>query len=530
MKPYNILLILTRYILSLWLVSLVGPVYSDTLSPVNVQLLQLTKGVGQDVKVPLVLRLSIAPGWKVAGAPPHGTYGIGIPPALQEQALDNIEKVTWQWPEPVLLDWQGVKGYVYTGTIDVPGYAVVKNPGNPIRYQATLTVLACNKLCQPLTVPISVSVPAGPATAIAIPPLPQANGWFVWLGMVLLALLGGLILNLMPCVLPVLSLKLLSLTTTHQGKCRQTQFSVTFLGILSSFWILAALVLLLRQIGVAVGWGMHFQNPVFLGIMAIIMFAFAGNLLGLFEIPLPRWINVFVAQPTTEKQHSYFQDFLSGVLATLLATPCSAPFLGTAVSYALGHGAFEIVTIFTGLGLGFGAPYLALAFLPLNKIKMPKPGQWMIRLRQSMGIGLFLSGFWVASMLWPQFYAPSVESGPKTGKIAWVPFKEADIQPHVAAGKIVFVDITAQWCMTCIYNKKVVLERSPVVEQLQQAHVVPMQGDWTNQDANILAFLQKHNRYGIPFNMVYGPGCPAGEVLPELLKARDVEQSLSHCR
>jgi suppressor for copper-sensitivity B len=403
----------------------------------------------------------------------------------------------------------------------------------------------------------------------------QPIGWARFLGILGLALLGGLILNLMPCVLPVLSIKLLGMVGLG-GRARgvvRRRFLASAAGILFSFLILAGGVLVARTVGHAVGWGIQFQQPLFLIAMTLILTVFACNLWGVFEFRLPYGIADRAAQ--VGRDDGLLGHFLTGALATILATPCSAPFLGTAVGFALARGPFEILAVFVALGLGLALPYLAVAAMPGLAMRLPHPGHWMVTLRRVLGIALIATAAWLlvvlasarglagalivagglvslVAFLWatrrssaaigwagmaviaalallsPQFVAGRPDpASPARGVIAWQPFDAEAIPSLVAQGKVVFVDVTADWCLTCKVNARFVLETEDVARALNGEGVVAMRADWTNPDAGIAAFLARFGRYGIPFNAVYGPSQAMGIVLPELLDRDTVLESLA---
>lgn len=389
------------------------------------------------------------------------------------------------------------------------------------------------------------------------------------------ALLGGLILNLMPCVLPVLSLKLMSVVK-HGGRAPaavRAGFLASAAGILTSFLLMASVLVGVKAAGGAVGWGIQFQQPLFLVFMVVLVTLFSANLWGLFEVPLPRVLADRLGGD------GLAGPFATGMFATLLATPCSAPFLGTAVGFALSKGPAEIYAIFATLGVGLALPYLAVAAWPRVAGWLPRPGRWMATLKVVLGFALMLTAVWLLSVLTAQIgevaaatvgllmaalvlalwvgrsargmartagpalagvlavaaFAMPAAVGPSAGaapvvsdsKARWVPFAEAMIREHVAAGRTVFVDVTADWCITCQANKKLVLNRGEVAQRMDDPGVVAMRADWTRPDATIAKFLSDHGRYGIPFNIVYGPGAPDGIALPELLSEGAVLESLS---
>ncbi|SLN76465.1 Thiol:disulfide interchange protein DsbD [Roseibaca ekhonensis] len=387
----------------------------------------------------------------------------------------------------------------------------------------------------------------------------SSMGWIA-----LTAFLGGLILNVMPCVLPVLSIKLSS-AMKLEGAGRATVrwgFLASAAGVMVFMWGLAAVLFALRQAGVTVGWGLQFQNPVFLALMIGILAVFAANLAGAFEIALPAGLQTRLARAGRAGGH--VGDFLTGAFAALLATPCSAPFLGTAIAFALAGRSTDIALVFTFLGLGLAAPYFLVAGRPGLVRHLPRPGRWMIALRVVLGLLLAVTAAWLVwvlqgvagtttmlavvgmtaglvlllslpwlrgairaglalpilgIMLFGAAYladtsAPRAHSAEVTD---WIAFDRAEIARRVSRGEVVFVDVTADWCLTCKANKALVLDRDPVVLTLAADAIILMQADWTRPDPAISRYLESFNRYGIPFNAVYGPAAPDGIVLPELL-------------
>lgn len=424
-------------------------------------------------------------------------------------------------------------------------------------------------------VEFAVSPGTGSAFAIA---------WGEVLGIMAVALLGGLILNAMPCVLPVLSIKILGLVGHGGGERRHIRagFIASAAGIVTAFLVLAAIAIGLKQAGMAIGWGIQFQQPLFLGFMAVLVTLFAANLWGLFEIPLPAFMSNAGSGQGTSPTGPLAGHFANGVFATLLATPCSAPFLGTAIGFALARGPVEIGLVFAALGLGMALPYLLIAVFPGLALRMPRPGRWMVTLRRVMGGLLALTAAWLVSVLWVQigstgaliiaatlaaiiallalrlrtsdrlrpavlagiavlagfaFAAPAQLAAGRQDSAQteaasalsppWTGFDRAAIPGLVGQGKVVFVDVTADWCITCKVNKKAVLDREAMENRLGAPDVVAMRADWTRPDQSITAYLASFSRYGIPFNAVYGPGAPGGIPLPEILTESAVLAALA---
>ncbi len=404
-----------------------------------------------------------------------------------------------------------------------------------------------------------------------------------FLAILVMALIGGLILNLMPCVLPVLSIKFLSVVSHGGDDPRHVRagFLATSAGIIAAFLTLALVLVGLKSFGMAVGWGIQFQQPVFVVTLILVLVLFAANMWGLFEIRLPGAVSdVAVAHSGgTSIKGQFFQ----GVFATVLATPCSAPFLGTAVGFALSRGAGEIISVFAALGIGMAMPFLAVAMVPKVATRLPKPGAWMLTLKKILAFVLLATAGWLVTVLGVQvsvlaaaivtglmvltlisiagrsrsngggshgmaravpavvillaaaaYATPSLVPVPDhiqvteiRGNVEWVPFDRGAIPELVASGKTVFVDVTAEWCITCQVNKKRVLDTGQIAQILEIDNIVAMKADWTKPNEDIRAYLESFNRFGIPFNVVYGPTAPAGVTLPELLTDGAVLSALS---
>ena len=400
----------------------------------------------------------------------------------------------------------------------------------------------------------------------------------------LFALLGGLILNVMPCVLPVLSIKVMSALKAREQDTNRVRigFFASAAGIITSFWLIAAVLVGIKLAGGTIGWGIQFQQPLFLTVMTIILALFALNMWGLFEISGPDQLGNAANDAIARREsngHHISSNFLTGMFATLLATPCSAPFLGTAVGFALAGSVFDIFWIFTLLGIGLATPYLAIAIQPRVAHILPKPGRWMNGVKIVMGLALIGTAIWLLGILsvqiglggaiavglgliaggafiWarkrttnlrprfaftalavlgflvalfaPGFSHPPSSAGTSSGNspLAWQAFAPETIDTLVADGKTIVIDVTAEWCVTCQVNKKLVLETPDVSTALTQDNIVLMQADWTRPDQTISDYLASYGRFGIPFNAVFGPGAPDGILLSELLGVDEVLTAL----
>ena len=488
----------------------------------------------------------------------------------------------WTSPELIVEDGTGIafEAPVFTPEPDIgPGYGRLRVSRPLSSYsennaQTIRLTLYDGKKSAEFTLPATDLLP--------LQPRPPETGLH-WVYMLSLALLGGFILNLMPCVLPVLSLKIIGLVQFNPEKKhyknphKRGHMIATAAGILFTFWLFALVAWILRQASIQVGWGMQFHSPLFAGGMMVALSIFIAHLLGLFSFRLPAFLG-----KTGTLRTDYAGSFLTGVTATLLATPCTAPFLGTAIGFALTGNALDIAMIFTGLGLGMALPYLLIALFWRSNSSaksdvriLPKPGPWLAYIKPVMSLPLFGTMLWLGWILSGQVGTDKaliilaacstgllllagnrLISAPALNPAGWVvlagaliltgwadrqaiaasaleddlPFQafEPDRIPQlVEEGKTVFVDITAKWCLTCQWNKNTVLLRDPVRSRLMSENIVLMQGDWTLPDPEIADYLNGFGRFGIPFNAVYSRATPHGHPLPELLSPDNVLGHLS---
>jgi thiol:disulfide interchange protein DsbD len=413
----------------------------------------------------------------------------------------------------------------------------------------------------------------------------------------LFGLVGGLILNTMPCVLPVIALKVFGLVRMAGDKPQKVRrLGLMFsLGILASFLVLALLVILLKTAGQQVGWGFQFQEPLFVIVMSAIVFAFGLSLFGVYEIRLPGAAVAGVGRALDRKEGSgYLASFGEGVFATILATPCTAPFLGSALGFAFAQPAHIILLVFMSVACGMALPYLAVTVRPAWLRFLPKPGDWMVRVKEFMGFlmmatllwllyvlgkqlgmeaviwtGAFLLAVGIACWLIGRFATLTASRGktfatwatalvilaagywiflesilnvrsviagqtaeahdsPAVDGVRWEPFSVPSLEAHLQSGKTVFLDFTAEWCLTCKVNEKAVLADEEVVRRLKAPGVVAVKADWTARNPEITRLLTQFGRSGVPLYVVFPAGRPAEPiVLPEVITPSIVLEALS---
>ncbi len=411
----------------------------------------------------------------------------------------------------------------------------------------------------PAPVKTSASAPAAPASL---------------LGTLFFALIGGLILNLMPCVFPVLGIKILGFVNqAGQDKKKVILHGLVFaLGVLLSFWTLATVLAVLRAGGDQLGWGFQLQSPLFVFALAAVMLIFAMNMSGVFEFGL----SATGVGSDLQMKSGFAGSFFTGVLATVVATPCSAPFLAPALGAALTLSTVESFAVFTAIAIGLAGPYLLLSIFPAAVKILPRPGAWMETFKQFMafplyatvayltwvlagqttengslmalfGLVLIALGVWfygrynapgtkpakvrfgtiTAALVfavgvwtgWPEDIASKTAAAQAAGapEVVWEKWSPETVTKLRAEGKTIYVDFTARWCATCQTNKKIVFHSDAVLRAFAAKKIVTLRADWTNKDPAITTELAKYQRSAVPFNVIWQPGKTEPVILPELL-------------
>lgn len=419
------------------------------------------------------------------------------------------------------------------------------------------------------------------SAVITAPPTTNNKSPITFIKAIILALLGGLILNLMPCVFPVLSMKALSLVQLgdkDERKARLYGLSYTA-GIMISFAIIAAILITLKAAGAQIGWGFQLQNPIVISLLAYLVFIIGLNLTGFFEFAL-RFGNA--GQNLADKSGNK-GAFFTGVLATLVATPCTAPFMGAAMGYALTQGAFISIIIFLALGFGLALPYLALCFIPALRTKLPKPGAWMETFKQFLSFPMFLTAAFLIWVLSHQANSISVllilsamvaitfviwlwQVKPKKGLARFLSFtimgvlvafiictplmmktnqniEEALEQNEQAftnqkltallkGDDPIFTNMTAAWCITCKINERIALKTTSTKNLFSELNIQYLKGDWTNRNAEISQYLNSFDRQGVPLYVYYGERDkktgqrPEPAILPQVLTTGIVKDTI----
>ncbi len=555
------------------------------------------------------VELRMDPGWHVYWKDPGET---GLPTVVRfDVEGGQVGPIAWPAPQRFAETDGALTTFGYEGEVLLA--ASVERTGKTHLLRAEVELLACEYACIPGSLSLSRDVPAAVAAALRdprgaselharfeaaaarVPPsapatspgesagAPEAltatpGGSSGLLRALALALLGGLVLNLMPCVLPVLAIKLFSLAELGANARRERRLhAIAYAaGVLGSMLALALVVVALRAAGTSVGWGFQLQEPRFALAMCALLVVFALNLFGAFEFGTPQHLAEIGAGATGARR-----SFFEGLLAVALATPCTAPFLGTAVGFAFAGSAAVIIAIFLAVGAGLALPYLLATLYPPFAKLVPRSGPWMLRLRTVLGFALLATAIWLLSVFgrvtgpdgvvaalgfllvlafaiwlagwwrpagraWPALStgvavvafalagvnAVTSSPQPAAGQApaahdGWEPFDAARVREVVASGRPALVYFTADWCLTCKYNERFVLADATVQAELERRDVARFRADWTRRDERIRAELARFGRAGVPLAVLWRPESPdQPSVLPELLSVETLLAAL----
>jgi suppressor for copper-sensitivity B len=484
------------------------------------------------------IKFDIQPAWKIYMHDENNSESLNF--AVNHKMSENVESIQ--------VDWDSQKGYseelmnmkidYYESGSDINFQLYTKD--NNYKLVLDVNYAACNETCTVFKDQVIYN---------------RQNNGIIY--MLMLAILGGLILNFMPCVLPIVWLKVMYISKKCQRNIRKTKIEIFFivLGIITSFAFLAIMTIIMRDLGGLVGWGMHFQEPAFVGFIAMVTAIGALNMLGLFEIKTPQFL-----QKVLDSADGKIGDFLHGVFIVLLATPCTAPFLGTAVAFCLTQPSKIIFLFYIAIGIGLSIPYLIL-ITSRNAIKiLPKPGRWMEKLKLATAIPFAGTSIWMFYVLYKQSpYAALLlivvviifiaiynirfgvislialgmvyfGSSMIAREIKSKEFEVKKISDEVKLGRTVLVNITSDWCITCKINEQMVFNDEAMLDELKKNGTIIIIGDYTSNSKSITDYIKLHKRSGIPLSVVYGPAAPDGIVLPVIFTKNDLIMAIDKAR
>lgn len=551
-------------------------------------------------KLLLGLDFKIKKGWKIYGP---DSEGIGIAPTIQFENLGSIHRFIWPSYNVHEENFAGekVKYTTYEDNVVIPLEVNLNKDENYLGKVVKVEVnyALCKDICVPVNSKFDLEFEVAPNKedlAFIRSAYEDKNLEMSGQGKkdatltlaITFAVIGGLILNIMPCVLPIISLKLISIINHSNSSIRTIRiaFISTFFGIIFSFAVFALLASTFKLAGNHFGWGLQFQNTYYLIFLIVITTVFITNLLGVFDFSansLANWVNKRIDKKEGKKRVVITKNFLSGILAVLLATPCSAPFLGYAISYGLTKDISTIYAIFIAIGVGFGTPYLLLFIFPRSIYFIPKPGKWMLLVEKILLVFLILTLIWLllvlskntdlkftffvtccailfiilslliswfidgykgikrsrkkiilmsilsiiaAASLFVFYDRTNIEKYRKNMQqdnmvLEWEKFDEEKLNQYVKDGRIVVLDFTANWCITCQYNKVRIFNNSEIIKFFKKNNVITMRADLTKSNDKAIIFMARYNRFAIPFNVIFGPKHKSGVVTKVVPEGKD---------
>lgn len=540
----------------------------------NVRVVSSLENFGDENEILFGVEFELAGGWKIYH---KDSTDAGLPPRFIDNGSQNLILSDWNYPTPIEFDFQGIKTLGYKGNVILPWRLKIIDNTKPVLLKGYIEYYTCNELCVVVKENVELKINGGDLKTsshldrILSYQQDATNLLFI----ILIALLSGLILNIMPCVLPVLSFKLSAITKSkNKGQMIQNSVFVS-LGIISVFVILGIILIGLRSIGVGLGWGFQFQSPEFILFIIALLIIMGLNMLGVFSAQVPSKVFDYIPTGTSEKAKSFF----SGIVSTLLATPCSAPLLSISMGFGILLDWYIGLLIFVFIGIGMALPYLLLIIYPNIINYFPKAGAWNNVFKNTMGVLMLLSAtyfIWVNRIYYDletQFifaiiiglivYFLQIKESSRVFKAKililfvligslfslsnknkldinnpnfkqfkiekpWVKFEKNKIQNLVSNGKTVVVNITASWCITCQVNELTTFSKDDVIKVLKSEDVVAMVGDFTNNDKSILLYINKYNRFAIPFTIIYTPENKDGILLPVLLSPNDILKNIKN--
>jgi thiol:disulfide interchange protein len=557
---------------------------------VTARLVTENDGIAPDKPFTLGLQLEMEKGWHTYTDPAGDA---GMPTKITWTLPEGFKAGEIQWPEARDFNLGPLKTRGYEDTVVLPVTITPPDalqPGQTVRIAAKVEWLACEVACVPGSADLALDLlvvsgapppRTGSANAVSGADSIGPSGVSGVFAAMFFAFVGGLILNLMPCVLPVLSLKVMGFMEQAGGDSRKARVQgLSFMaGVVGSFLLLASVLLLLRAGGEALGWGFQLQNPAIVAVLAFVFLLLALNPFGVFEIG----VGLVSLGGATGRLSGHGRSFADGVLAAVVASPCTAPFMGTALGFSLSQPPAGALAIFGALGFGLATPYLVFVSWPGLLCRLPKPGVWMETFKMVLAFPLLGTVVWLtwvfglqtgvnamtallaglvlaalAAWIYGRWNLPhrslSVRLGAtaagiillatgvvislprneaslpaqsvETGHDGWKPFTEERLEALLSEGRPVFVDFTAAWCVTCQWNKQNVLNSASVRKAFNEKGVAPLRADWTRQDPEIARFLERYGRHSVPLYLYFNGGSEP-IVLPELLTRERVLSALN---
>lgn len=511
------------------------------------------------------VEFNLQPGWKIYN---DQDQEIGMPTSFEFGELDNIKDFHVVYPKAKrFIEAEEFVTYGYKGKVVFPIHIIPVDNEKDINADLIVKFAICKDICIPVSHLIEVDLKNDffvKENTELINKYKRSN--IVIISVVFGAIIAGFILNFMPCVLPVLLLKIVSFLEkrTTDKKTIIIAAVSTLSGIIATFVFLAFCVMMLKLVGHNLGWGIHFQEPLFIGFLIIILIVFASNILGYFHITVPSFLLTRLNY-LSNRNDVVLNHFFTGVLATLLATPCSAPFLGPVLTVALTTNYLNVLLVFVSIGVGLSLPYILLIVAPGTLYLLPKPGKWMNKLRELMAVFLIITALWLLIIIYRQigvygsilFFMEILilfkmikhhhklislvgkavfrilllvnvmicvfvisayrnHNAEKAIDEYWLGFNDVKIESLLEQHSGVFVNVTADWCLTCKVNEVFILNSKKLRNSFKEYDVVMVKADYTKHDIEIENYLRSFDRYAIPTYVLYNKDYPKGKLLSEI--------------
>lgn len=500
---------------------------------VKVSLLTSFNEINPKQNLDVLVRFEMKNGWHIFAQNPGD---IGLPTLIGWQLPKGFELGQVKWSRYQKFDMDGIVqyGYAHTAYYQTSIKPAAAAAGD-VRFSGKITWLACQEECVPEKFLFDFSLPVTNQTQTTNADFEKASvaaeklfadvpdniqSQTLW-GILLMAFLGGIILNFMPCIFPILTIKAISLA---QGSINKTKSRIEALiymgGVIASFLLIATLLVWLRSTGEQIGWGFQLQSPLFVIVMIVIFFIIFLMLLDVVNIKNPFANKVGRISFARRKANAFF----TGFFAVLIASPCTAPFMGIAIGYTLSQPIYVYYPVFLALSVGYALPFTLASMFPkaVHKV-LPKPGRWMEILKKVFAIPVFLTCIWLVWVLCNQMHMPAPKDA---NSLHWEKFDVRKVETLVQKGKPVFIDFTAKWCITCLMNKKFSLQSETFSALVKENDIALFEADWTNYDEDISKALETYGRNSIPLYVYYGGNGNAYKVLPQLLTPSILEEEL----
>lgn len=498
---------------------------SVTEGPVKLELFTQYEQVNPRKNLDVIIKFTIADGWHIFSDNP-GEIGLPTTVSWKKPANYKLKKRRWSLGEDFITDdivQNGFKNTAYYMAKFRPDRKLTS--ADTAAFEAEINWLACKEECIPGKAVLPFELP------IKKDSLTQSPNWervsqaaelsFVSMSLaqninfiliLLMAFVGGIILNFMPCIFPILTIKVISLAhNAYHKKVSRAKAGMYVLGVFSSFMVVATILYILRLQGEEIGWGFQLQSPVFVGLMIVIFFVISLMLLDIVNVN----IAVFGRMARVSVKGALWNSYLTGLLSVLIASPCTAPFMGIAIGYTLTAPIYIYYPIFISLSLGYALPFaLAELFPKVIRGILPKPGRWMDILKKIFAIPVLLTCVWLGWILYNQMHVRFEDDKQNLG---WQEYDAVKVAKLVSENKPVFIDFTAKWCVTCLVNKRIALQSNDFAKFVKDKNVTLFRADWTNKAAKIASALEFYGRNSIPLYVYYDGSGSEYTILPQLL-------------